>query len=44
VETPATRKQPASRQSVSLARVLSGAVQVEFRRPDGSGELAGEVP
>jgi ribosome maturation factor RimP len=38
VETPATRKQPASRESVPLARVRSGAVQVEFSRPDGSAE------
>jgi ribosome maturation factor RimP len=44
VEAPAARKQPPSRQSVPLARVLSGAVQVEFRPPDGSGERAGEVP
>ena len=42
VETPAARKQSASRQSVSLARVRSGTVQVEFSRPDGSAEPAGE--
>ena len=34
VETPAARKQPAQRQSVSVARVRSGAVQVEFSHPD----------
>ena len=43
VETPATRKRPAARESVPLATVRSGAVQVEFSRPDGSGEPAGEV-
>jgi ribosome maturation factor RimP len=34
VETPAARKQPAQRQSLSVARVRSGAVQVEFSHPD----------
>ena len=34
VETPAARKQPAQRQSVPVARVRSGAVQVEFSHPD----------
>ena len=34
VETPAARKQPAQRQRVSVARVRSGAVQVEFSHPD----------
>ena len=43
VETPATRKQPAARQRVPLAKIRSGAVQVEFSRPDGSGEPADEV-
>lgn len=42
VQTTAARKQPASRQSVPLVKVQSGAVQVEFSRPDGSGEPAGE--
>lgn len=43
VETPATRKQPATRRSLPLATVRSGAVQVEFSRPDGSVEPADEV-
>jgi ribosome maturation factor RimP len=34
VETPAARKQPAQRQTVPVARVRSGAVQVEFSHPD----------
>ena len=34
VETPAARKQPAQRQSVPVARVRSGTVQVEFSHPD----------
>lgn len=34
VETPAARKQPAQRQGVPVARVRSGAVQVEFSHPD----------
>lgn len=42
VRTPATRKQPSSRQSLPLAKVRSGTVQVEFSRPDGSEEPAGE--
>jgi ribosome maturation factor RimP len=40
VQAPATRKQPAARQSVPLSRVRSGAVEVEFNRPDGSPESA----
>jgi ribosome maturation factor RimP len=36
VETPATRQQPALRQTVHVNRVRSGAVQVEFSRPDDS--------
>jgi ribosome maturation factor RimP len=42
VETPAARKEPAQRQAIPLARVRSGAVQVEFSRPGGSDELDGE--
>jgi ribosome maturation factor RimP len=37
VETQATRKEPAQRRTVPVARVRSGAVQVEFGRP-GSGD------
>ena len=37
VETQATRKEPAQRRTVPVARVRSGAVQVEFSRP-GSGD------
>jgi ribosome maturation factor RimP len=33
VETPAIRKQPAQRETVPVARVRSGAVQVEFSHP-----------
>lgn len=42
VRTPATRKQHSSRQSLPLAKVRSGTVRVEFSRPDGSEEPAGE--
>jgi ribosome maturation factor RimP len=42
VETPAGRKEPAQRHTVPLARVRSGAVQVEFSRPGGADDLAGE--
>ena len=41
VETPASRKEPAQRQTIPVARVRSGAVQVEFSRSGGSDELAG---
>jgi ribosome maturation factor RimP len=35
VETPATKKEPAQKLTVPVARVRSGAVQVEFSRGDG---------
>jgi ribosome maturation factor RimP len=38
VETPAARRQPAQRETVPLARVRSGAVQVEFNRPGATGD------
>ena len=44
VETPATRKEPAQRDTVPVARVRSGAVQVEFNRPNGPGDQSGEEP
>jgi hypothetical protein len=44
VETPAIRKQPAQRETVPVARVRSGAVQVEFNRPNGPGDQSGEEP
>ncbi len=42
VETPAIRKQPAQRETVPVARVRSGAVQVEFNRPHAPGDQGGE--
>ncbi|MEP6649304.1 MAG: ribosome maturation factor RimP [Lapillicoccus sp.] len=42
VEAPATRKQPAQRHTLPVARVRSGAVQVEFSRADGASDQAGE--
>jgi ribosome maturation factor RimP len=43
VETPPARKQPAQRRTVPVARVRSGAVQVEFSHPEHSGDLSGDL-
>jgi ribosome maturation factor RimP len=43
VETPATRKQPAQRETVPVAQVRSGAVQVEFSRPGAPADEDGDA-